>query len=185
MSAVVLLGHATHTLERVAVTAQHKLLERADFATVTHPFSLEDTLSQVTNMPMYGTPVDGIPGGMSLGFDCRVLHLSAPRFARFTSFFKRFTCPASALVSSRRAPYPAGYARAVLTVSLCLSAAGLCFSGYPVPAEACASLAVGIPGFRITAGLPRSALVRCNRGGRSLYSGVLVPLTKAEMNPSP
>src|SRR5215210_6663173 len=85
---------------------------------------------------MYGTPVDGIPGGMSLGFDCRVLHLSAPRFARFTSFFKRFTCPASALVSSRPAPYPAGYPTALLAVSLCLSAAGIRFSGRPVPAEA-------------------------------------------------
>ena len=32
-------------------------------------------------------------------------------------------------------PYPAGYPTALLTASLCLSAASICFSGHPVPAE--------------------------------------------------
>ncbi len=87
-------------------------------------------------MPVHGTPVAGVPVGLSLGFDCSRLHLSAPWLTHFTSLFKRFTCPASASFQIRHTPYPAGYPAAMLAVSLCLSAAGVRFSGHPVPAEA-------------------------------------------------
>jgi hypothetical protein len=111
------------------------LLERANFAPLTVPLGLEDALSQVANTPVDRPPVDGVPVELSLGFDCRCLHLSAPRFARFTTLFKRFTRPASALVSSQLSLYPAGYTTALLPVSLCLSAASIGFSGRPVPVE--------------------------------------------------
>ena len=42
-------------------------------------------------------------------------------------------------------PYPAGYPTALLTVSLCLSAASICFSGHPVP-----TVAFGFPCGRLT-----------------------------------
>jgi hypothetical protein len=94
--------------------------------------------------------VGGLPGtgssvDWSLGFDCRGLHLSAPRFAFFTSRFKRFTRPASASFRSRHLPYPAGSPTVMLRHSLCLSATGFRFSGRPVPAEG-----IGIPCGQLT-----------------------------------
>src|ERR687886_547826 len=133
--AMIVLCYASHALKRVAVAAEHQLLKRPNLAVVVHPFGLENALSQIANSPVDGSPVDGVPVGVSLGFDCRSLHLSAPRFVLFTSPFKRFTHPASAFFGSRHLPYPAGYVAAMLPGSLCLSAAGLRFSGCPVPAE--------------------------------------------------
>ena len=135
MFALILLGYSSHALERVAVAVEHQLLKRPDLTVVVPSFGLENALSQIENSPIDGVPVDGIPVGVFLGFDCRGLHLSAPRFAFFTVQFKRFTRPTSASFWSRRMPYPAGYLPVILAVSLCLSAAGLRFSGRPVPAE--------------------------------------------------
>ena len=73
----------------------------------------------------------------------------------------------------------------MLPGSLCLSAAGLRFSGRPVPAEDIGVPCGRLPTERTSTGFPRFALVRCDRVGRSLYSGVVVSVSMAEMNHAP
>ena len=65
------------------------------------------------------------------------------------------------------------------------------FGGWPsLLGTSCPAEAIGVPCGRLTlertaTGFPRSALVRYDRVGRSLYSGVAVSVSMAEMHPAP
>ena len=66
-----------------------------------------------------------------------------------------------------------------VSVSCCLSAAGIRFLDHPVPLEISAFLTVGLPSTDSRRrgpqpGFPRSARVRHDRGGCPLYPGAVV-----------
>jgi hypothetical protein len=99
--------------------------------------------------------------------------------------FKGFTRPASASLRSRQMPYPAGYATPDGRFPGAFRRLALAFRDVLCPLWNSASLTRRRTSSRTTAGFPRSALVSCNRVGRSLYSGVVVSTSMAEMNHTP
>src|SRR5260370_10662437 len=65
------LGDTPYTDEPIRVTFQHEFLERADLFQIPLLSCRKHPVSQVTNSPIGGFPVDGIPVGLLLGSVCR------------------------------------------------------------------------------------------------------------------
>jgi hypothetical protein len=70
MLASIGLCYSSHAYAGIRVTPKHEFLERVDLFVVVALGCPIDALSKVTNVPMGGAPVDGVPIGWSQGSVC-------------------------------------------------------------------------------------------------------------------
>ena len=188
----VVLGHAPHAQQRVGARPQHQLLQVADLLEVPCLTRREDPLPQTSYVVLDRTPGDGVPvqdlvrrsvhvgyrRGVQLALRFRHRHQGS-----FTGSPGPRRLPCGPSTTSRIRPViprrPAEEPTTPVSVSCCLSAAGIRFLDHPVPLEISAFLTVGLPArlflrAGLQPGFPRSARVRHDRGGCPLCPGAVV-----------